>query len=142
MNSYVITFLKKEDYYNGFLQLLEQLTTVNANEISYDDFSDHYDKLTSDVFVIKHNNKIIATASVLIESKFIHKLSNVGHIEDVVIDLEYRNAGLGKMMINHCVNYANEHNCYKILLNCAEKNIGFYEKCGFTNKNFEMSLYL
>ncbi len=139
---YKITPLSKEDYYNGFLQLLEQLTVVNPTEISYDDFSKHFDNLKSNVFVIKDENKIIGTATVLIEHKFIHKLSSVGHIEDVVVDLRYRKCGLGKMIINHCIKYAKERNCYKIILNCANHNIEFYEKCGFTSKNVEMSMYL
>ncbi len=144
MSNFTITQLQKNDYYNGFLQLLEQLTTVNSNEISYDDFSKYIDKIKSKVFIIKNdsNDKIIATATALIENKFIHKLSSVCHIEDVVIDVEHRNNGLGKKMINHCVEYAKSKGCYKIILNCSEKNVQFYEKCGFTTKNVEMSLYI
>ena len=145
MAEYAIVKLEKDDYYNGFLQLLEQLTTVNANEISYDNFCDHYDKLKSNVFVIKENNKInnkiIGTASILIEEKFIHKLASVGHIEDVVVDINYRKKGLGTLLINHCIKYANDNNCYKVLLNCSEKNMEFYKRCGFDNKNIEMSMY-
>lgn len=142
MSQYIISELQKQDYHYGFLQLLEQLTTVDANEIKYEQFSDQFDKITSKTFVIKSNNKIIGTASIFIESKFIHKLSSVGHIEDVVIDTEYRNKGLGKLLINHCTKYAREHQCYKIILNCDLKNVTFYEKCGFTSKNIEMSLYI
>jgi len=144
MSNFTITQLQKNDYYNGFLRLLEQLTTVNSDEISYDDFSKYIDKIKSKVFIIKDNtsNKIIATATALIENKFIHKLSSVCHIEDVVVDSEYRNKGLGKKLINHCVEYAKSKGCYKIILNCSEKNIQFYEKCGFHNKNVEMSLYV
>ena len=143
MFNYIITELDKSDYHNGFLQLLEQLTTVNANEISYSDFCNHLDKLKSKVFVINNEKcKVIGTASIFIEEKFIHELSSVGHIEDVVVDSEYRGKGLGTMLINHCIKYANDNSCYKVLLNCAEKNIEFYKKCGFDCKNVEMSLYL
>ena len=34
---YKITKICEEDYYKGYLQLLEQLTTVEANKISYED---------------------------------------------------------------------------------------------------------
>ena len=143
MNDYIITPLHKNDYCHGFLQLLEQLTTVDAENISYDDFSTHFDKMESKkTFVIKHNDRIIGTASILIEAKFIHKLSSIGHIEDVVVDSNYRNKGIGKLLIDHCIDYAKENNCYKIILNCAEHNIEFYKKCGFNNKNVEMSMYI
>jgi glucosamine-phosphate N-acetyltransferase len=142
MSEYKISELSKNDYHLGFLELLEQLTSVDAKSISYDEFNDHFDKIKSNIFVVKYNEKIIATASLLIEPKFIHRLSSVGHIEDVVIDKNYRNNGLGKLLINHCVNYAKQNGCYKIILNCSSSNIGFYEKCGFINNNVEMAMYI
>ncbi|QKF93973.1 glucosamine 6-phosphate N-acetyltransferase [Fadolivirus algeromassiliense] len=142
MSVYTVSELQKSDYYHGFLQLLEQLTTVCANEITYQAFSDQFDKFKSKVFVVKENGQVIGTAALLVEEKFIHKLASVGHIEDVVVSQEYRDKGIGKLLINHCVEYAKNNGCYKVILNCAEKNIEFYKKCGFTNKNVEMSIYL
>lgn len=143
MNNYKISELHYNDYYNGFLQLLEQLTVVNANEISYEAFKEHMNTMKSKVFIIRNEtNKVIATAAIFIEHKFIHKLSSVGHIEDVVVDLNYRGLGLGKMLVDYCVEYAKNNNCYKVILNCSNENVGFYEKCDFINKNVEMSLYI
>lgn len=31
--------------------------------------------------------------------------------------------------------------CYKIILDCSVKNVPFYEKCGFAEKEREMVLY-
>lgn len=31
--------------------------------------------------------------------------------------------------------------CYKIILDCSVKNVPFYQKCGFTEKEREMVLY-
>lgn len=137
-----IDTLKKEDYYCGFLQLLEQLTTVESDLITYNEFSEQFDNMQSHVFVIKNNDIIIGTASVIIEPKFIHRLSNVGHVEDVVIDNSYRGNGFGKKLISHCINYCKDNGCYKVILNCNANNVPFYEKCGLTTKNVEMSMYL
>jgi len=143
MAEYTIVPLQETDYHNGFLQLLEQLTTVNSDSITYHDFVEQFNKMKSKIFVIKDDtNKVIATASIFIEEKFIHKLSSVGHIEDVVVDPNYRQKGLGKKMIDYCVVYAKANNCYKIILDCATKNIQFYEKCGFENNNVQMSIYV
>lgn len=136
--------LNKEDYYKNFLQLLEQLTVVDANELNYENFCERFDEMNSHTFVVRNNSqdKVIATASVFIEKKFIHRLGKVGHIEDVVVDKEYRDKGLGKLIVDHCREYAlNEHGCYKISLNCSENNIPFYEKCGFKQKGNQMSFY-
>ena len=134
--------LIKEDYHCGFLQLLEQLTTVDAANITFQDFCQQSDNVTSKVFVIKIDNRIMGTAAVFIEHKFIHHLSSVAHIEDVVVDQNYRGVGLGKLLMNRCVEYAKTQNVYKIILDCDEKNVAFYEKCGFSCKNVQMSVYV
>lgn len=143
-NQYYVDNLRPDDYYKGFLQLLEQLTVVGADCINYDDFLKQYDKLKSNVFVIrnKSNDKVIGTSSILVEEKFIHSLSSVSHIEDVVVDREYRGLGLGRLLINHCIEESKKRGCYKIILDCEEKNAPFYTKVGFRIKNIQLSLYL
>ncbi len=135
---YNISKLIKWDYYRGYLQLLEQLTITLSKDISYEKFCEQYDKLTSNIYVIRDKNKIIATGTIFIENKFIHNLGCVGHIEDIVVDRAYRKKGIGKEIINALVNYAKKCGCYKVILNCAEKNIGFYKKCDFVKKEVEM----
>jgi glucosamine-phosphate N-acetyltransferase len=38
-------------------------------------------------------------------------------------------------------NYWNQNNCYKIILDCEEKLIPFYERFGFKRKANSMQLY-
>lgn len=136
--------LQKEDYFKGCLQLLEQLTVVNAHNISYERFCEQYDLLKSEVYVVFNDNdkeKIIAYGSVLIEPKLIRELGFVAHIEDVVVTQSVRGLGIGKMLINHLVDVAKEKGCYKVILNCNDNNCQFYEKCGFNKKEVEMVLY-
>lgn len=33
---------------------------------------------------------------------------------------------------------AKEAGCYKVILDCAENNVAFYEKCGLTRKEVQM----
>lgn len=75
--------------------------------------------------------KIIGTITVLIEPKIIHEGSCVGHIEDLVVDKEYRKQNFGKLLINHAINLCKEKNCYKIILDCNENYTKYYEKNGF-----------
>ena len=137
--------LRRHDYYRGYLQLLEQLTTVNADKISFGDFCKQLGGINSNIFVMRDKNvddKVIATGTIYIERKFIHNLGKVGHIEDVVVDSNYRGQGLGKKMINILVDRAKKEKCYKVILDCSEKNVGFYEKCGFVKHEVEMRMYL
>ena len=76
-----------------------------------------------------------------IETKIIHNFGKVAHIEDVIVDNTYRGKGLGKMLVQKCIDYAQKLDCYKIILNCSDENIPFYEKCGFSKKENEMTLY-
>ena len=69
-------------------------------------------------------------------------LRYAGHIEDVVVDLTYRTYGIGSLLINKAIEIAKEYNCYKITLDCAEKNVNFYKKNGFNQKDIQMIMYL
>ena len=48
--------------------------------------------------------------------KIIHNISNVCHIEDVVIDNNYRGKNLGTKLIEYAKEYAKMEKCYKIIL--------------------------
>ena len=140
---YHITKLEKVDYHRNFLQLLEQLTVVNIEDISYEDFCKRFDEMKATTYVVRNVSidKIVAAGSLFVEKKFIHGLGSVGHIEDVVVDKDYRNMGFGKNIINKLVTCANEEGCYKVILDCSSENVGFYKKCEFKNKGVEMGLY-
>jgi len=129
------------DDYNDYLKLLEQLTEVNKQDITYDMFCNQLDNINSDIFVLRDNGKIIGAGSVLIEKKFIHSMSSVGHIEDIVVDRKYRGKGLGKTIINHLIQYCKDNKCYKVILDCSFENIEFYKKCGFGQKECHMVKY-
>ena len=66
----------------------------------------------------------------------------VGHIEDIVSHKDYRGQNLGLIIIDTLKHIGKGQGCYKIILDCSEKNVGFYEKCGFTKKEVEMVLYI
>lgn len=88
------------------------------------------------------SNRIIATATLVIELKFIRSCGKCGHIEDVVVDSSYRGLGLGLQVLEALIAAAKENGCYKIILDCAESNVAFYEKCGLTRKEVQMVRYL
>ena len=98
--------LQKNDYNKKYFDLLSQLTEVNKEKISFVDFCNFIDKLNENhhIIVIIHNNKIVASGTLLIEDKIIHGMSKVGHIEDIVVDSNSRGLGLGKKIISYLTN--------------------------------------
>jgi len=151
INKYRIRKLAQKDYFNGYLELLEQLTTVNKENITYLDFCRIYDSLygpstnvNTHIYVIEDisSGKLVATGTIFIEQKFIHNLGKVGHIEDIVVNKTHRGNKLGKMMINHLISIGKQYKCYKIILDCDKKNVDFYKKCGFEQKGIEMATYI
>jgi len=131
--------LEKNDYYCGYLDVLKQLTVVG--DVNYVDFCEQFDKITSNVYVIKHDDKVIGTGSIYFEYKFTHDLGCIGHIEDIVIDSKYRKNGLGKMIIDKLVKMGKDNNCYKVILDCKDNNVLFYDKLGFKKNEIQMAIY-
>lgn len=136
-----IRLLERDDYYKGYLDLLSELTPAKTFGISFSKFCKQYNKLKSVIYVIVIDNVIVGSGTLFIEYKFIRDLSCVGHIEDIVISEKYRKAGLGKIMINFLINKAKSFNVYKVILNCSNEVLPFYEKCGFTKMTNGMAMY-
>lgn len=84
--------------------------------------------------------KIIATATLLIELKLIRNCSKSGHIEDVVVDSGYRGLRLGLRVIEALTEAARAAGCYKLVLDCNEENVPFYGKCGLTKKEVQVRM--
>lgn len=142
----VIKELDDSEDHIQYCALLKQLTTINPNSFTYEDyqkqlfviFSNPYHK----IFIAKDDDQIIGTITLLVEPKIIHNLSAVGHIEDVVVDRAYRSRGIGKHLVLKAIDVAKKMGCYKIILDCSSNNVEFYQKCGFVEKDKQMALYL
>ena len=76
--------------------------------------------------------KVIGTGALIVERKFTRKLGICGHIEDIVVDPNYRGKNLGRRLITVLKALAEVNQCYKVILDCSQNNIEFYEKCGFS----------
>jgi GNAT superfamily N-acetyltransferase len=76
-------------------------------------------------------NRLVGTASLLIERKLLRGGAAVGHIEDVVVNQNTRGRGVGQLLINHLVSRCQQEGCYKVVLTCADHVAAFYERCEF-----------
>ena len=119
-----------QEYFDLLCQLsgISKLVTADMVEncwIHYNFCPDHH------TLVCIHEERIVGTASVLIERKMLHHGSKVGHIEDVVVDTNLRITGIGRELIKKCVEICRHNRCYKAILDCSDDNIPFYEACDF-----------
>jgi len=140
--------LQSDDFKHGVIEVLKQLTSVG--NITESNFRDQFETMKScngtyyqTVIVDKSDGtseKIIGSATLMIERKFIHDCANRGLIEDVIVSDQYRGKSLGKLILLSLIELAKSLGCYKITLNCKDKMIPYYERLGFVaeegNANF------
>ncbi|CAG8574387.1 7164_t:CDS:2, partial [Scutellospora calospora] len=137
--------LSSKDYEKGFLQLLTVLTVVG--DISKAQFLErfHYLKAHNHEYftlvIVSPEDRIIGAGTIFIERKFIRNTGLVGHIEDIVVDEKQQGKKLGLRIIQALKYIGMKTGCYKVILDCDEKNVPFYQKCGFTRKGCEMAWY-
>jgi len=118
-----------------FLSVLSELTEVGLSVEEARKI-----RCNSTTYVAVLGPKIIGTASLLIEQKFIHKGGKVAYIEDVVVSHIYRKLHVGKKLVKHLILEAKKQGCYKVTLCCFEEVAPFYEKIGFRKFNLGMRL--
>lgn len=86
-----------------------------------------------DILVLTDNNKIIGMVSIL------YSISTalggkVGLLEDMIIDKNWREKGLGTQLLNAAIEYSRENGCLRLTLLTDFNNetaIKFYRKSGF-----------
>ncbi|CAG5134444.1 unnamed protein product [Candidula unifasciata] len=124
------------DYEKGYLDLLKQLTAVG--DVSKEDFIGRFSQMKSceDTYFIVviedlKSGQIIGSATLVKEQKFIHHVSSRGRVEDVIVSDLYRGQQLGKILLDVLVALSQDLGCYKVSLECKDKNVEFYTQFGF-----------
>ncbi|OAI48522.1 hypothetical protein AYO44_18750 [Planctomycetaceae bacterium SCGC AG-212-F19] len=82
-------------------------------------------------FVAKIADRVVGTATLLVERKFIHHGGLVGHIEDVAVHKDYQRRGIGTALVKYITEESRKLGCYKVILNCFENVAPFYMRLGY-----------
>lgn len=77
------------------------------------------------------DGKVVGTASLILEQKYIHKGGMIGHIEDVAVHPDHNGKGVGSELIRHLNQLATDLRCYKVILSCFQDLVPFYSRLGF-----------
>ncbi|KAL1497547.1 hypothetical protein ABEB36_008488 [Hypothenemus hampei] len=133
---FLVRPLQIDDYEKGYLHLLSQLTIVG--EITKEEFQSQFLKMQKAgcyfVTVIEdiRDSKIIASATLATELKFVHKCGERARLEDVVVNNTYRGKQLGKLIVLTVTLLGKKLGCYKMSLDCKDPLIPFYKSLGYT----------
>lgn len=125
----IIKQLTEEYVTEDFLFTLESLrptglTVLEAKEL--------FKKNNPDgIYVALNDDKVIGTATLVLENKFIHRGGIIGHVEDVAVHKEYQGKGVGLALISKLVQVGESLGCYKLILDCKPELENFYNHFEF-----------
>ena len=144
--SFSVRPLHSEDWKKGHCHVLSNLTIVG--EVTEEQWKAQFLSMkntpnTYYIIVIEDvlKGRIVASGSLVVERKFIRNVGFVGHIEDIVVDKSYQKKRLGLILVQNLMAIGDDIGCYKLVLDCSEKNEPFYKNCGFTKKEIQMVRY-
>ena len=66
------------------------------------------------------------------------------YIEDLVVNPEYRGGGIGRMLLEHGIQWARENNYPGVMLETQDDNVPactLYQSCGFILSGFDRNVY-
>lgn len=134
------TQLDEKDY-DDYLKLIQ---TFRPTSFSRLDFTQTLYSIgeNTEIWVLWKQSEIVGTISILFETKFIHDIGHVAHVEDVCLSPNFRGQRLGDMLLDKAKERAIAKNCYKLNLYCDSNLEKFYERNGYITKGIQMSLYL
>jgi glucosamine-phosphate N-acetyltransferase len=119
----------------GFLEALTSLSEVGLTPAEAEPIL--HNRLAAGVrtFVARVGGRVVGTASLLLEQKFIHRGGWVGHVEDVAVHRDFQKKGVGTALVAHATAEAKKFGCYKVILDCFEHLEPFYARLGYRKFN-------
>jgi GNAT superfamily N-acetyltransferase len=84
--------------------------------------------------------QVIGYASVCFETMI--RGGIIGHVDDVVVDLNYRRGGVGLMLVRALQFEARLRGAYRLYLECSDENTRFYSAAGFNRSGVSMSWHV
>src|SRR4029450_3445352 len=141
--SFKLLPLEQGDFARGFLESLAHLAPVDLSvEEAIRIWRGRNAAGVRTVVAVDKEAKVVGTASLILEHKFIHKGGTIGHIEDVAVHPNHEGKGVGSAVVTFLVEVARQSGCYKVILSCNDQNLAFYQKIGFRRHDNGMRIDL
>ena len=140
MSKVIFRKVIKEDLDRVF-KILNQLKELSIESIDKESAWNSFNENKSTKSIVGVlDNEIVAYGSIVIENKIRGEVA--GHIEDIVVDKNYRGRFIGENLIKELINIGKKNSCYRITLFCKENLENFYSRQGFKKSSINMKKYL
>ena len=140
MSKVIFRKVIKEDLDRVF-KILNQLKELNIESIDKESAWNSFNQNKSTKSIVGVlDNEIVAYGSIVIENKI--RCEVAGHIEDIVVDKNYRGRFIGENLIKELINIGKKNSCYRITLFCKENLENFYSRQGFKKSSINMKKYI
>jgi glucosamine-phosphate N-acetyltransferase len=129
--------IKEIDLKNGYFSTLKNLSELGSIEVNMVKAEQTLNNIIANphhrifVAIDRATAEVIGATTLLVEQKLIHSGGKAGHIEDVVTRKGFEGMGIGSALISHALRFAKNAGCYKVVLDCSDANIKFYQRAGF-----------
>ena len=97
------------------------------------------------IYIAVFDKRVVGTFALLIMDNLGHQGAPSAIIEDVAVEPEFQDRGIGKQMVKHAISLAAEYGCYKVVLSSNEKRTRahtFYESLNFERHGYSFRLTL
>lgn len=96
-----------------------------------------------DLYIAEHEGRTVGSYALLIMDNLGHGGTPSGVIEDVVVEPASQGQGIGRAMIQHAIETAQDKRCYKIVLSsnlAREAAHAFYESLDFEKHGYSFRI--
>lgn len=133
---------------NDLDDVFELLNQLYENKLKYESFREIYISKLNDensyYIVATENDKVIGVLTSELQVK-LHRAKKQSFVEDLIVDKDYRNKGVGKALLQNAVDYAKNNDCEVIELTSYIDNENahrFYENNNFIKHSYKFKQYL
>lgn len=131
-----------------YLQLAFTPPPPNETRPSVNEYREVFNRMTAlpgyELIVAEEAGTVVGTTVLAVLPGFAHGVSPFAVIEYLVVDEEHRGKGIGKLLMEYCIDRAKEAGCYKIMLTSDNRRTEaheFYRSLGFEASAHGFRLY-
>ena len=93
------------------------------------------------IILAEYDNKIVGMASMMLLSRLNRKSLEL-YIPELIVQKDHQNKGIGKKLMESCIDFAKQSKCHRIRLESGNQRIGshlFYKKLGFEQSSLSFT---
>ena len=125
---------------------LDRPIPIDAKEIKVfkNKIKDYFSDPQKTILVAKQDSKIVGLVSIILLRR-LNRAKLEMYIPELIVTKELRNYGIGKKLIQYCIDLAKKKDCYRIRLesgNQRKDSHKFYKSIGFEQSALSFTKYI